>query len=386
MRVFDFYLLKNLGITALFVSVTLAAIILLTQSLRFLELVINSGASSGVFWVLTMLALPRFLEIILPLSVMAAAFFVYNRMTMDSELVVARAAGSSPLSLGKPALMLAGVMTVFLWFVTLWLAPASLSEMQKMRQIVKAQFSSFIFQEGVFNSAGPGLTVYIRERIGDGEMRGLMIHDSREKNKNPSTTLAKSGVLVLEDGNYQVVVYDGSRQEYDPDTRTMSELNFERYIIDIPDSGPVRQRWQEPDERTIFGLLNPDMSNPRDIENLDEFHLEIHRRVVSPMLTIVFTLIALVALLPGPLSRRGQNWRMAGGIIAVIVIQGLYLGSFSIAKNNLWGLGLMYALVFLPLIACFVTLSEWGDAVRRKMFYRPPPLTSSPLSHEEAAS
>lgn len=372
MRVFDFYLLKNLTITAVFVSVTLAAIILLTQSLRFLELVINSGASSASFWVLTMLALPRFLEVILPLAMMGATFFVYNRMTMDSELVVARASGVSPLRLAKPALMLALCVTTFLWFVMMWLAPASLSELQKMRQVIKAQFSSFIFQEGVFNAAGPGLTVYIRERVDDGEMRGLMIHDSREKNRNPSTILAKSGVLVLEDGNHQVVVYDGSRQEFNPQTRTMSELNFERYIIDIPDSGPVRQRWQEPDERTIFKLLNPDMSNPRDIENLHEFTVEIHRRVASPLLTLAFTLIALVALLPGPLSRRGQSWRIAGGIVCVIIIQGVYLGAFSLAKNNAWGLGLMYGLTLLPIVLCFFILSEWGDAARRKLFFRPP--------------
>ena len=63
-------------------------VILLTQSLRFLELVIESGASSGSFWILTLLALPRFFEIIGPLSLMAATIFVYNRWSYDTFKVI----------------------------------------------------------------------------------------------------------------------------------------------------------------------------------------------------------------------------------------------------------------------------------------------------------
>jgi lipopolysaccharide export system permease protein len=81
------YIFKNLFLATVFIAVTLAAVIFLTQSLRFLELVINSGASGGAFWMLTMLALPRFFEIILPIALMAGIIFTYNRMTADSELV-----------------------------------------------------------------------------------------------------------------------------------------------------------------------------------------------------------------------------------------------------------------------------------------------------------
>src|SRR5690349_8646725 len=123
MRIFDSYVFKNLLIATIFISATLTVIIFLTQSLQFLELVIDSGASSFSFWVLTMLAMPRFLEIILPLSLMAATIFVYNRMIMDSELVAVRSAGYSPMTLARPAIMLAMVAMVFLWGITMWVAP-----------------------------------------------------------------------------------------------------------------------------------------------------------------------------------------------------------------------------------------------------------------------
>ncbi len=369
MKIFDWYMFKNLGIATIFVSVILASVIFLTQSLRFLELVIESGASSGAFWGLTLLALPRFFETIMPLSLMAAILFVYNRMTMDSELVVIRSVGYSPAALARPAIILGLIVTVFLWGMTMWAAPKSLANMQQMRQEVKAQFSSLLFREGVFNQAGKGLTVYIRERGDEGELRGLMIHDSRDKAQLPSTILAKRGTIIGNEAGHQVLVYDGTRQEYDPKTDTLRRLNFERYTIELPDGGPVRMRWREPDERTIMELLNPDLTSARDVKNLREFKIDLHRRIVAPLLALVFAVVSCCALLVGPLDRRGQGRRMIGAILSVVFIQGLFLAVFNLARVHDWALIFMYALIFGPLCFCTFLISGLGDNFRRSMFY-----------------
>ncbi len=372
MNIFDRYVLKSILVAGIFVSLTLSVVIFLTQSLRFLELVIESSASSGAFWMLTMLALPRFLEIIVPLSLMVATVFTYNRMTTDSELVVARSSGFGPFVLARPAIMLAVLVTILLWGVTLWAAPKSLSSMQHMRQEIKAQFSNVLFREGVFNQAGKGLTVYIRDRGSDGEMRGLMIYDNRVKNALPSSIVAKRGVVVAQEdgGGHQVLVYEGSRQEYDPEKRILRRLNFERYTIDLPEGGTVRQRWAEPDERTIFELLRPDMDNQRDVESLGDFRLEIHRRLSAPLLAIAYTLISCMMLLLGPVDRRGQGKRIVIVVLSVVVLQGLYLAAFNLAHNNIMGLVLMYGFVLVPIGFCSFILSGAGDRLRRKLMYK----------------
>lgn len=61
--IFDRYIFRTLLIATVFIAVALAALILLTQSLRFLELVIHAGASGMAFVTLTLLALPRFLKL-----------------------------------------------------------------------------------------------------------------------------------------------------------------------------------------------------------------------------------------------------------------------------------------------------------------------------------
>ena len=345
------YIFRNLLLATGFIAVTLAAVIFLTQSLRFLELVINSGASSSAFWLLTMMALPRFFEIILPIALMAGTIFVYNRMTADSEMVVMKSVGISPLEQAKPALMLAVLITVILLAMTSWIAPKSLAGMQQLRQVIKAQYSVMLFREGVFNAVMPGLTVFVRARDNNGEMRGLMIHDTRDPSEGPVTILAKHGSLVATPTGQQVVVFDGTRQSLNKKNGSLNRLNFERYMIDMPEAGPVRQRWKEPDERTLWELMNPDTTDERASESRDEFKLEIHRRLVSPVLAPCFAVIALCALLLGALERRGLTRRIILAVSLCIVIQGLYLGAFSLAKSNpTIGLTLMYVLAFGPLL------------------------------------
>jgi len=356
--IFDRYLLKSLAIATAFTGVVLASVILLTQSLRFLELVIDSGASSAAFWMLAALALPRFFEVILPLALAVSILFVYNRMSVDSEIVVMRSAGLSPFRLSFPAFLTAGWVTVILIVVTTWLAPVSLAGMQQMRQVIKAQYSAFLFREGVFNAIGDNVTVYVGGRGADGQLEDLLIHDSREEGAAPSTIIARRGVIVTGEDGQRVVVFDGSRQQMNLKTGALSRLAFERYSLDLPDSEPVRQRWREPDERTFPELLNPDPAVMRDVENKRRFMVEAHRRIVSPFLALGFAAICVAFLLTGPSDRRGQGGRISLAVLSVVAIQGFYLAACNLAAEESWGLIPMYIIAFGPLAGGIYVLTR----------------------------
>ena len=61
---------------------------------------------------MSMLVLPTFLSAILPIAFFCSLLFVYNRLTIDSELVTLRAAGVSQWSLAKPALAMATIIVI----------------------------------------------------------------------------------------------------------------------------------------------------------------------------------------------------------------------------------------------------------------------------------
>ena len=371
MTVFDRYLFRHILIATVLTAATLTAIIFLAQSLQFLELIINAGASIATFWLLTFLAIPRFFEIILPVALMAATVFVYNRMTVDSELLVMSALGAAPLRLARPALIMAVAVTMILSVTSLWIVPETEMDMEHTRAVVKSQYSTLMFHEGIFNPVRPGLTVFIRDRQPGGQLSGLVIHDSRKKD-DPITVVAKRGEVVDTPEGQKVQVYDGSRQDINADNRTLNRLDFKRYTIDLPtESAPEAARWREPSQRSFSELLHPGLSDPRDRDPLSQraFLIEANRRLISPLLAPAYTVLALAFLLLGRFDRRGQSWRIIFSIASVVIIQGFYMASLNVARQSNLGLAMMYGFVLLPLLGGLFILGQAGERLRARLAF-----------------
>jgi lipopolysaccharide export system permease protein len=368
MRVFERHLLKNLLLATFFITLVLTGIIMLSQSLKFLEIIIQAGSPATTFLKMIGFATPRFLEVILPLSLFGGVLFLYNKMLTDSELVIMRNAGCSPLTLSRPALYLASAACLFMFFMTTWLAPHFLTQLQSIRHVAKAEYSALIFREGVFTSLKNGITVYIRDRGESNSLNGIVVYDSRPENITPILITAQKGqAFSSEDKGQQIIVFQGSRQQYNPETGVLSRLNFDQYSIDIPEAVvPLTNRWKEPSERSFAELLNPNMSNAEDRKNLRDFFVEAHRRITIPILCFTFALVALAFLLTGDTKRRGYGARMATASLTVIVLQSLYLASFNMANNNLMGLAFMYGITFTPiLISLFILFKPLSIRIRR---------------------
>jgi lipopolysaccharide export system permease protein len=330
------YLMKNLLSATLFVALTLTAVIWLTQSLKLLELVANSDAPPLLFIKLVAMSLPRFLEIILPISLVTAILFVYNKMIMDNELIVMRSCGVGQYAMARPALILAAGITMILLVLTTWLSPRSFSAMLQLRDAVKAQYSAFLLREGVFNTFDKDMTVYVRARSANGDLTGLMIHDMRDKTKPPATVTAKRGRIVMNGDTPNIIVFDGLRQQMDDDTSAITRLYFSRYTIEISNLGSEpRKRKRDANERTLPELLTPDTTSLQERQNRDLFLAEAINRIVSPFNTLSYTMIALSAILLGPFNRRGQNQKVMGAAIAVALTAMLSIFLANLSKRHL---------------------------------------------------
>ena len=121
----------------------------------------------------------------------------------------------------------------------------------------------------------------------------------------------------------------------------------------------VNLRWREPEERTIFELFNPDQNSKDDRARAREFEIEIHRRILLPLLAPLYAMIAVFCLLRAPANRHaGQGRYIIGAIIGTVLIQSIFLAAFSMAKNTDMGLFLMYGVVVFGFVTLFVFSRE----------------------------
>jgi lipopolysaccharide export system permease protein len=352
----DRYLFRQLFWTGILVLASLTCVVWLIQSLRFVEMIVNRGLSVPVFVWFTALLLPSFISIILPIAMLIAVLFTYNRLMVDSELVVMRASGLSPRRLARPAITLALLAVALGYALTLYILPASYHAFKETQAEIRNTYTSVLLQEGVFNTLMPDVTVYVRDRRASGELEGIIVHDARDK-EHTVTMMAERGAMTEGPNGPRVLMLNGNRQELTRSTGKMSLLYFDRYIFDVGAfSASSEERWREPRERFLNELLLPP-SMAATTFNYNKLVMEGHSRLSSPLLILASALIALACLLTGEFNRRGQLQRVVAACILVIGMQALWLVVKSLGEKYLAVAPLLYADAIIPIVVAAAILA-----------------------------
>lgn len=361
MRLYLRYLLWQLALPTFIATLAVSGAVWLSQSLRFIDFIVNKGLPVTTFLYLTMLLFPRLLLVILPFALFCAVLFVYHRLTVESELTVMKAVGLSNFQLAAPCLVLAAIMTLIAYTISLYLMPLAHSGFKDLQYEIRRDFSHVLLQPGVFNAPTRDLTVYVREHRQDGTLMGILVHDERREGA-PVTMMAENGFLVQGDEGPLFVLENGSRQELEAvedGPPKLSILHFDRYTLDLAAATqPSGPRGRDPEELFISELLAP--SNAELSEGARrELIAEGHRRLIWPLNALVYPLIGLAALLSPGFDRRGPWRRTATAVVIAIVVQALSMASINLAARSLSMIPLMYLATLAPAVICLLILAGW---------------------------
>lgn len=365
MRSVTRYVFTQLAFATVFMTLALTMALWLTQSLRLIDYMVNRGLPATSFLELVALLLPSLLSLVLPISTVVAVLFVYNKLTQDSELVVMRASGLSALQLARPALVLGTIVTIIGYAISLYFLPLSYRNFRDLQFDIRDSYAAVLIQEGVFNTMGNDITVYVRARDDEGALVGLIVQDARDKER-PSTLIAERGALVRTDEGPRVLLVNGNRQEVNRQTGQLSMLYFERYTVDLAGlGGDSSNRRRDPAERFMSELFHPNEKEAQDEAFVRELAAEAHSRLSAPFFGITFPLIALVALLTGEFNRRGRPHRLALAAVAVGVLFALSLAAQDLANREASAVVLLYLVPFAPALLALAWLVRDKPRARR---------------------
>ena len=367
-RLSTYVLGQMIGPTLLF-AFLLTAVIWLTQSLRLLDLVINRGQSAPTFIYLTILILPSLLVIILPIAFFAGTLFSLNKLNSDSELVVMSAAGFSRAQVALPVLLAAAIVMALTYLCGLYLMPAGQRAMKDKVVDIRADIGAALLNEGEFNTPANGLTVFIRELNSDGTIRGVMVHDNRNK-KSPVTYLAVRGQLAQTPAGARLIMFDGTVEQSGHGGGQLTVLHFQRDVFDLDQfAGPARATDRATSERYLSELFWPAQKLPPKLRNA--YIAEGHNRLSQPLYCIAFALIALAAVLRGRRARGANALRLALAALGAAIVriagygvQGLAVGTPS----------LVLLFYLMPFLGAVVALAVLAGAIPAHWFKRSEPV------------
>jgi lipopolysaccharide export system permease protein len=354
------YLLRQLAGPLVFFTLALTGVIWLTQSLRFVDLIVNRGLSASTFLYVSLLILPGALALILPIALFASLLYTYQRLQADSELVVMGATGMGPWDLARPALLLAVVVTLLGYLNTLYLMPAGARAFADTKLRLRTDLAHVLLQDGTFNLIGERLTVYLRARQANGELLGILVHDTRDPTK-PITMMAERALAVRTPEGPRFVMVNGSRQEVDRQKGQLSLLHFDRYALDLSVYlAEPETPWMEPNQRYLPQLFNPGNA-PDDIANAGRMRAEAHQRLTAPLYALAFAMLGLAATVGGEFSRRGSGRRILAAVLVGVVLRALGLLAVNLAAKQ----PLLIPLIYLIPLGTAGGAAWWLTARRR---------------------
>jgi lipopolysaccharide export system permease protein len=322
------YVLRQLlGPIALF-TFLLTIVVWLSQSPRMLDLIINRGQSAPTFLYLMLLLLPSLLVIILPIAFLAGALYSLHKLNTDSELVVMWSSGYSRMQLAVPVFAAAAIIAALTYLCALYLMPLGQRVMKDKVFDIRADIGAAVLNEGQFNTPADGLTVFIRELSSDGRIRGVLVHDNRNK-RRPISYLAESGELVQTSAGPRLIMEDGTIEQTGAKGTDLSVLKFKRYVFDINQfAGKQRQAERETDERFLPELLWPQLKSDPNNKVRNIFLAEANNRLSAPLYCFVFALIALAAVTRG---RRGRSAYALRLTVAALAASAMRIAGYGVA-------------------------------------------------------
>jgi lipopolysaccharide export system permease protein len=332
---FDRYLLSQLLTLFGFFSLVLVAVYWVNRAVSLFDDLISDGQSVLVFVEFSLMTLPNVIHLVLPIAAFAAAVYVTNRLSQDSELVVMQATGFSSFRLARPVLLFGFCTALMMAILGNYLVPESRARLAIRTTEVSSQVTSRFLRDGQFMHPGANLTLYIGQISQNGELHDMFLSDQRDP-KEKVTYSARRAIFVNADSGPKLIMFEGSVQTLDLSTDRLAFTRFSDFTYDLSDfategGGGGRAIY----ELSTAELLRADPAALAETgKSRATFLEEGHARIAQPFLAAAAAMIGFATLLLGGFSRFGLWYQIGISIFLLIVVQMVWTSTAAQAMQH----------------------------------------------------
>ncbi|WP_341369084.1 LptF/LptG family permease [Yoonia sp. BS5-3] len=341
-----------------FFSLVLVLIYWINRAVVLFDQLIADGQSATVFLEFTALTLPSVMQLALPLASFAAAVYVTNRMTAESELVVVQATGYSTFRLARPVLYFGLIVALLISVLNHVLGPMSRAQLDLRQSEIAQNITARLLTEGQFLEPIDGVTFYIREITPAGELVDIFLSDTRNDNDHVTYTAARA-FLVRDVGQTQLVMIDGMVQNLRVADQRLFTTSFEDFAYNIGALIDTQtRRGRRAAHLMTWELLEASEAVQQETRQSEARLVSAgHARFAQALLGTVAALLGFSTLLIGNFSRFGVWRQILAAIALIVVIKAVETAGVNAARSDaqLWfasylavvfGLAIVWFLLF----------------------------------------
>lgn len=288
-------------------------ILLIARIVKLIELVITRGVPIIQTAKLFSLILPTFLELTVPMAFLLAILLGLGRLSGDQELLAMKASGISPTQILWPISVVAVIVAIITWLLTLFARPAANMAIKKeLYNIAKGRVGTAL-KEKVFNDDFPNILIYVEEIIPPGNTaQGVLIVDKRNPVRE-DIILGKVALITTEEetNTLGLKLFDGSIYEREKNKPGFSQTRFNIYDfkLDLDDLiSPVKRKEAGPKEMSLRHLLRMIREKGAQGAKTIPERMEFHQRLSFGFVPFVFCLLGISLTLLPRSTRANRSW------------------------------------------------------------------------------
>ncbi|MBY0580964.1 MAG: LptF/LptG family permease [Rickettsiales bacterium] len=316
---------KNLFFPFLLITFAICGIAWIVQSIRYLEIILSQGARILDFISLTICLIPLLLFIILPVSLFFTVLYVYKKFLYDSEIIALYSLGITRIDIVKPFMKFSVFVAIMHLLISFYILPISSNKFKNLKFSINQNSIVNLIQFNTFISKIAGLTIFIEKKEGDNLLKNILINNSKNADRD-ITFIASSGKFYYDKTVYKLILYDGTKLEFQNDKQRYSMIKFSEFTVDLNQGEKSNGKLIDDSyELTVPELL---FSNNIPNNRLEKFRAQGNFRLIWPLSSISITISALYFLTRREESRmRNFKWSFYT-FLSVISIIGFNLSFY----------------------------------------------------------
>ena len=325
--VFQFFLL---------VSISIALIVWVIQAVNFLDIVTEDGHGFKVYFLYTLLSLPKIFSKILPFVYFVSLFYIIGKYENNNELIIFWTIGVRKIEFVNILLKFSIFYLIFQLILTTLIVPFTLDKARSYIRTSNVDLFSSIIQEKKFIDTVKNLTIFVEKKNENGDLKNIFLKEYIGKEQY-QVIVAKRGKLKKIDNQSSLLLFNGkiinnNNQQINSFKFSETEMNLSRFSTKTT-THPKIQEVRTYDILSCIVKLknfhNVFLLNMLDteknfinckIENIANSYQEILKRFISPFYLFVLSLIACLIIIKSKDDYKYIKYKFGLFILGIVAI------------------------------------------------------------------
>ncbi len=299
---------KEIFLFFLVSSIALTLIIWVIQAVNYLDIVTEDGHSFKVYFLFTLLSLPKIFSQSLPFVFFLSVFYIVSDYEDKNQLLIYWSYGVNKLQVINQIIQLSLIFVIFQIIFSTIAVPYTQDKSRSYIRSSNLDFFPNLIKPKKFIDTVKGLTIFIDEKNEDGSFSKILLKDETNTN-NVQIIIAEKGNIILKDNKKTLLLNNGEILKVNKNNKTTSfnfrttQFNLENYSSKTTKT-PKVQEIATIDLIKCFDFLKKNLNTSVVIRSLNcnsnflkNIYQELFKRMYLPVYIALIGLIASLILL-----------------------------------------------------------------------------------------